>query len=129
MRVLQLARITAEAEALRLRHNARRSAIRAALGLTALGFLLGAIVLFHVAAWSWLSMSWREPSATLIIAGADLLVAVALALAATRLSAGRVEVEALELRRRALDHVSTSLTLPALATPLLPLATRLFRRR
>ena len=129
MRTLQLARIAAEAEALRLRHNARRTAIRAVLGLTALIFLLGGIVLCHVAAWSRLSMSWDTPAAALIIAGVDLAVAAVLGLLATRSSAGRIEAEALALRRRALDHVGTSLTLPALVTPLLPLATRLFRRR
>jgi len=129
MRTLELARVAAEAEALRLRLTARRTAIRTALGLVALGFLLGAIIFFHVAAWSWLSTSFNEPAAALIIAGADLVVAVVLALLATRSSAGPVEAEALALRRRALDHVGTSLTLPALVTPLLPLATRLFKRR
>jgi uncharacterized membrane protein len=129
MRALQLARVAAQAEALRLRHNARRTAIRAALGLVALAFLFGAIIFCHIAAWYRLVMSWDEPAATLIIAGVDLLVAVVLALVAIRSSAGRVEAEALALRRRALDHASTSLTLPALVTPLLPLAARLFRRR
>jgi hypothetical protein len=129
MRVLELARVAAEAEGLRLRHNARRTAVRAVLGLIALGFLLGAIVLCHIAAWYRLSMSWDEPIAALIIAGVDLLVAAVLALLAMRSSAGRVEAEALALRRRALDHASTSLTLPALVTPLLPFAARLFRRR
>jgi hypothetical protein len=129
MRTLQLARVAAEAEALRLRHNVRRNTVRTALALAALCFLLGAIILCHVAAWWRLSRSWDEPSAALTIAGADLVVAVVLALLATRSSAGRVEAEALALRRRALDHVGTSLPLPALVTPLLPLATRLFRRR
>jgi len=129
MRTLELARVAAEAEALRLRLTARRTAVRTALGLVALGFLLGAIIFFHVAAWSWLSTSLNEPAAALIIAGADLVVAVVLALLATRSSAGPLEAEALALRRRALDHVGTSLTLPALVTPLLPLATRLFKRR
>jgi uncharacterized membrane protein len=128
MRTLELARVAAEAEALRLRLTARRTAIRTALGLVALGFLLGAIIFFHVAAWSWLSTSLNEAAAALIIAGADLVVAAVLALLATRSSAGPVEAEALALRRRALDHVGTSLTLPALVTPLLPLATRLFKR-
>jgi uncharacterized membrane protein len=129
MRTLQLARVAAEAEALRLRHNVRRTAVRTALGLAALCFLLGAIILCHVAAWWRLSMSWDAPSAALMVAGADLVVAVVLALLATRSSPGRVEAEALALRRRALDNVGNSLILPALVTPLLPLATRLFRRR
>jgi hypothetical protein len=99
------------------------------LGLAALGFLLGAIVFCHLAAWFRLSMSWDEPVAALILAGADLVVAVVLALVATRSSAGRFEAEALALRRRALDHATRSLAFSALLTPLVPLASRLFRRR
>ena len=129
MRTLQLARIAAEAEGLRLRHTARRHTVRAVLGVGALSFALGAIVFCHIAAWFWLSMSWDEPVAALTIAGADLVVAAVLALVAIRSSPRRVEAEALALRTRALDHVATSLTIPALVTPLLPLAARLFRRR
>jgi hypothetical protein len=99
------------------------------LGLAALTFLLNAIVFCHVAAWSRLRMSWDEPVAALILAGTDLLVAAVLALTAARSSAGRVEAEALALRRRALDHATSSLTFAALVTPLLPLATRLLKRR
>ena len=129
MRALQLARIAAEAEGLRLRYSARRSAARVVLGLAALGFLLGAIVFCHLAAWFRLSMSWNEPVAALILAGTDLVVAAVLVLLAARSSAGRLEAEALALRRRALDQASRSLAFSALLTPLLPLATRLFRRR
>lgn len=112
-----------------MRHTAQRTVVRVVVGVAALGFLLGAIIFCHVAAWSRLSMSWDEPVAALIIAGVDLVVAVVLAIVAIRSSAGRVEVEALALRRRALDHATTSLTFPALVAPLLPLAVRLFRRR
>jgi hypothetical protein len=129
MQALKLARIAAEAEALRLRYSARRTAVRVALGLTALGFLSGAIVFCHVAAWFRLSVSWGEPVAALILAGTDLLAAVVLALVAARSSAGRFEAEALALRKRALDQATRSLAFSALMTPLVPLATRLLRRR
>ena len=99
------------------------------MGLAALGFLLGAMVFCHIAAWSWLCMSWDEPVAALILAGADLVVAAILALMAARSSAGRVAAEALALRRRALDHATSSLRFAALVTPLLPLANRLLKRR
>jgi hypothetical protein len=59
--------------------------------LAALCFLLGAIVFGHLAAWFRLSLSWGESMAALIIAGADLVVTVVLALVATRSSAGRLE--------------------------------------
>jgi hypothetical protein len=129
MQALKLARIAAEAEALRFRYSARRTAVRAALGVTALGFLLGAVVFCHVAAWFRLSVSWGEPVAALILAGTDLLAAVVLALVAARSSAGRLEAEALALRKRALDQATRSLAFSALMTPLIPLATRLLRRR
>jgi hypothetical protein len=129
MRAFELARIAAEAEGVRLRYSARRTAARAVMGLAALVFLLGAIVFCHLAAWFRLSMSWDEPVAALILAGSDLVVAVVLMLMATRSSAGRIEAEALALRRRALDQASRSLAFSALITPLLPLASRLFRRR
>jgi hypothetical protein len=129
MRALQLARIAAEAEGLRLRHTAQRNGIRIVLGVGALGFVLGAIIFCHIAAWCWLIMSWDQSIAALIIAGADLVLAAVLALVTMRSSPRRVEAEALALRRQALDHVATSLTIPALAAQLLPFATRLLRRR
>ena len=129
MRTLQLARIAAEAEGLRLRKTAQRNGVRMVLGVGALGFVLSAITFCHIAAWCRLIVSWDQPVAALIIAAADLVLAAVLALLAMRSSPRRVEVEALALRRQALDHATTSLTIPALVAPLLPLAVRLFRRR
>jgi hypothetical protein len=97
--------------------------------LAALCFLVGAIVFCHLAAWFKLSLSWGEPVGALILAGTDLVVAVILALVTTRSSAGRLEAEALALRKRALDDAASSLTLSALITLLLPLASRLLKRR
>jgi hypothetical protein len=96
--------------------------------LAAACFLVGAIVFGHLAAWFRLSLSWGEPVAALVLAGADLVVAVVLVLVAASSSTGRLEAEALALRRRALDHAASGLTLSALIT-LLPLAGRLLRRR
>jgi hypothetical protein len=129
MRALQLARVAAEAEGLRLRYTTRRNVVRAVLGVTALCLLLGAIILCHAAAWFRLTASWGAPIAALVLAGTDLVIAAALGLVAARCSAGHIEADALALRRRALDHATNSLTVSALAVPLLPLAIRLFRRR
>ena len=93
MRALQLARVAAEAEALRLRYTARRNGVRAVLGLAALCFLLSAITFCHLAAWFSLSASWDPPIAGLILAGIDLVVAGLLALVALRSSPGNVEAE------------------------------------
>ena len=125
MRTLRLARIAVEAEGLRLRHGARRTAVRAVLALIALGFLLGAVVFLQVAAWYWLRQSWDLPAAALILAGIELVLA---GLLATRSSPGRLEVEALAVRNRALEAASSSLAFSALATQVLRLAIDLFRR-
>ena len=129
MRALRLARIAAEAEGLRLRHSAQRTVVRAILGLVALAFLLGALVFGQIAAWYWLRMSWDRPAAALILGGAELVLAVVFGLLAARSSPGRIEVEALAVRRRALENATSSLAFSALVTQLVPLAFRLFRRR
>ena len=115
MRALRLARIAAEAEGLRLRHSAQRTVVRAILGLIALAFLFGALVFGQIAAWYWLRLSWDRPAAALILAGAELVLAAILGLLAARSSPGRIEVEALAVRRRALESATSSLAFSALA--------------
>lgn len=129
MRTLRLARVAAEAEGLRLRYATRRSAVRAVLGLIALGLLFGALVFCHIAAWYWLRMSFDRPAAALIIAGAELVLAAFLAMLAARSSPGRLEAEALAVRQRALEGATSSLAFSSLITQLLSLAIRLLRRR
>ena len=65
----------------------------------------------------------------LIIAGGELVLALILVLFAARSSPGRVEVEALAVRRRALEAARSGLAFSALLTQLLPLTIRLWRRR
>jgi len=129
MRTLRLARIAAEAEGLRLRSSAQRTVVRAILGLVGLAFLFGALVFGQIAAWYWLRMSWDRPGAALILGGAELVLAAVFGLLAARSSPGRIEVEALAVRRRALESATSGLAFSALVTQLVPLAFRLFRRR
>jgi hypothetical protein len=129
MRTLRLARIAAEAEGLRLRYSARRTVVRAVLGMIALAFLLSALVFCQIAAWYWLRVSWDRPAAALILGGGELVLAAIFGLLAARSSPGRIEREALAVRRRALEGTTSSLAFSALVTQLLPLAVRLFRRR
>ena len=128
MRTLRLARIAAEAEGLRLRHSARRASVRAVLGLFALSFLFSALVFCQIAAWYWLRASWDRPAAALILAGTELVLAVILALLAARSSPGRIEVEALGVRNRALESATSGLAVSAMAAQLLRVAIDLFRR-
>jgi hypothetical protein len=119
MRTLHLVRIAAEAEGVRLRERARRGMIRAMFGVIAMGFLLAAVVFSQIAIWYWLRLYWAEPGAALAIVGANLVVAVLLLLVAARSSPGRVEMEALAVRRRALDSATGSIELATLVMQLL----------
>ena len=128
MRPLRLARIAAEAEGLRLRQRARRTAVQAVFCVVALAFLIGAVAFVHVAAWFWLRPSWEGQYAALMVAGADLLLAVLLGLLATRSSPGRVELEALAVRQRALEGVTTTLAWSTMALQVLRVVGSLVRR-
>jgi hypothetical protein len=131
MRTLRLARIAAEAEGLRLRRQARRTAVRLAIGLIALIFLGWALVFGHVAAWYWLreGAGWAEPGTAMAITGADLVIAVFLALLAARSSPGRVEMDALQVRQRALESATSGFALTTMLVPAVRLALNLLRRK
>jgi hypothetical protein len=131
MRTLRLARIAAEAEGLRLRRQARRTAVRVVVGLIGLMFLAAALMFAHIAAWYWLrtAAGWAEPGTAMALAGADLVVAAFLALLAARSSPGRIELEALQVRRRALESASSSFALATVMAPALRLVVNLLRRK
>ena len=130
MRPLYLARIAAEAESVRLRAFAGRMAVRMVLGALALLFLVGVIAFAHLAAWYGLRTEGLSFLAiTGILGGIDLLLAIVFALLAFRSSPSRVEVEALAVRRRALEGIATTFTLARLVIPILRLVTNLRRRK
>ncbi|HEX4368976.1 MAG TPA: hypothetical protein VH023_19215 [Rhodopila sp.] len=116
---------------MRLRRFARRIVVRATLGVIALMFFLGAIVFAHIAVWYWLRSGLAQsfPAAAGILGGADLLMAIILAIAATRSSPSRVELEALAVRRQAITAIGGTFTLAALVIPILRMVTNLRRRR
>lgn len=129
MRTLRLARIAAEAEGLRLREQARRTVVRAVVGIIALGFLGAAVAFAHIAVWYWLRLSWTELNAALAMAGGDFVIAVVLMVVAARSAPGRVEQEALALRRRAWDSAAGSLAVSALVVQVVRLVAELVGRR
>jgi hypothetical protein len=131
VRVLSLARIAAEAEGLRLRHSARRTAIRGVLGLIALAWVLGAVVFVHIAIWNWLeaSVGWTPLATAWTLAGIDAVIALVLGLVAAFLGPGKVEVEALAVRARAVDGATRSLGTSALLIDAARVGTDLLRRR
>ncbi|HEY4172909.1 MAG TPA: hypothetical protein VGM42_07755 [Rhodopila sp.] len=131
MRPVQLARIAAEAEGVRLRRFARRIISRAILGAIALLFFLGTIVFAHIAVWYWLRTGLAQsfPAAAGILGGGDLLVAIILGVIATRSSPSRVELEALAVRRQAISAIGGTFTLAGLVIPILRIVANLRRRR
>jgi hypothetical protein len=111
---LSLLLIAMEAEMLRLRHQAKRIVRRALIGGVALAMLLGALAFGHLAAWYWLRAVLPGQYVALIFMGTDMLFALGLALLAVRSAPGVVELEALAVRRRALNDAAETMTVSAL---------------
>ena len=128
MRTFRLARIAVEAEGLRLRQRAQRTAIRAAFGMIAMAFMLGTVIFIHIAAWFWIRESWEHQYAALILAGADFVLAMVLAFVASRSAPGRVELEALAVRQRAVESAVGSIAVSSLMFQGLRVLTNLLRR-
>jgi hypothetical protein len=131
MRPIRLARIAAEAEGLRLRGMMTRIVTRVIFAIIAAFFLLGALAFAHVAAWyeirTALNQTYLATAGSL--GGADLVIAIILLLLASRSSPSRVEVEAREVRRKALEGLASALSLAQLVLPLLRMVSGARRRR
>ena len=132
MRSLRLYRIAAEAEGLRLRRMSQRTVTRVAVGAVAMVFLTAALIFAHLVVWFWLRTMFSELVAAAIIGGGDLVLGLILVLFAAVSSPGRVEREALQVRRQALAGAGSVLAPMALATvavPALRLGAELMRSR
>jgi hypothetical protein len=125
--MLQATSIAVQAETLRLRLLARRTVARAILGLVALIFLLSALTLAHVAVWYWLRIrfDWPMDGTAAVLTAGDIVLAGVLALVASRLGPGQVEMEARLVRQQALR----SLTSAAVWSTLLVRLVEMLRRR
>jgi hypothetical protein len=131
MRPVRLARIAAEAEGVRLRGMMTRIATRAIFAIVASIFVLGALTFGHIAAWYGIRVSLDQSflATAGILGGFDLLVAIILLVLASRSSPSRTEIEALEVRRRALEGIGSALSLTQMVLPVLRLASGFRRRR
>ena len=127
MRSINLLRIAAEAELLRLRAMVARQGRRAAFGMAAFIFVIGVLILAELTGWQALRLyvALAPIAATLILLGVNLVIAGIFGLLAVRSSPGRAEQEALRVRRQAFEAARGSLTL----TAIVPVATTLLRRR
>jgi hypothetical protein len=131
VRVVRLARIAADAERVRLRGMLTRIVTGAILGVIALMFVLDAIVFAHLAAWYWLRTGQGQTflAATGILGGGDLLVAIILGILASRSTPSRIEREALDVRRKAIQGIGSTFSLTQLVIPLISIVASLRRSR
>jgi hypothetical protein len=128
VRSINLLKVAAEAELLRLRHVLARQGRRAAFGVVAVIFMLGVLVLAEVAGWQVLRLYVASISATLILLGINLVIAALFGALAAWSSPGHAEREALRIRRQALDAARGALSLTA-AVPVASTLLRLGGRR
>lgn len=129
MRLLTLARIAAEAEALRLRRLARARAVRVARAALAVPFLIG--TLWFLEAALWIALSARLPGwgVALAQAGLNLLVALLLALPLFRAPpADPIARDAETLRRQAIAGIRERMRLSAALVDLIGALTAWLRR-
>jgi len=131
MHPFRLARIAAEAEGVRLRGRATRFVTSAIFALIALFFVLAAVVFGHVAAWYAVRTALDQSflTTTGIMGGGDLLLALVLGFLATRSSPSRVEVEALNVREKAIEGITGAVHVTQVLVPLLRILSDLRSRR
>ena len=115
MRTVDLAKVAASAEALRLRRLARRQGMRAAYGAGAAVFAIGVLVLLHVVAYHAMIPAVSPLVASLILFGFDLLVAAVLGYLALSDKPDTIEDEAKMIRQQAIVEMWRSVTTMALA--------------
>ena len=117
MRALRASQIVVDAEALRLRLQARRLAVRAAVTSVALVFLACALVLAHLAVWYALRLDagWTPQATATALAAGDLVIAGILLAVAAQMGPGTAEIEARLVRRQAWQALTATVTWPVLA--------------
>jgi len=118
MRTLRLARVAAEAEVLRLRRRARRAAVHATLAAVAVVFGVAALCFVHVAAFVALETRLAPTSSALVVLGGDLLIALILLFISRDSKPDRIEIEALEVRERAVQQLEEIFITATLAAPM-----------
>jgi hypothetical protein len=120
MRSINLLKIAAEAELMRLRAWMQRHAQRGVYGAVATVFGVAMLALGEVAGCQALLLKFQPIPAALILLGINLLITVVFGLLAARSAPGGTEWEALQVRQQALEaapgSVAFTMTLPAAAS-------------
>lgn len=115
MRTVELAKVAASAEALRLRRIALRQGMRAAYGAGAAVFAIGVLVLLHVVAYHLMVPALSPTVASLILLAFDAVVAGVLGYLALSNKPDAIQEEALMIRQQAVVEMRKSMSLMALA--------------
>src|SRR4051812_30628224 len=102
VRSVNLLKVAAEAEVLRLRTLLARQGRRAAFGVVAVIFMLGVLVLAEIAGWQVLRLYVEPIPTTLILLGINCLIAAIFGALAAWSSPSHAEREASRVRRQAL---------------------------
>ncbi len=117
MRSLRLARIAAEAEALRLRRQIRRRIIQAIMGAVAVVFVICTLAVAHFAGWLALVQVVTPLIAALIVLGVDVVLAAIFGFLAMRSSPDRVEREAIIVRDQAKQQLAITVATASAFAP------------
>ena len=115
MRAVELAKVAASAEALRLRRITRRQGMRAAFGAGAAVFAIGVLVLLHVVAYHAMVPAVSPLVASLILLAFDLIVAGVLGYLAMSNKPDAIEDEAKMIRQQAVVEMRKAATVMAIA--------------
>lgn len=115
MRTVELAKVAASAEALRLRRLAYRQGMRAAYGAGAGVFAIGVLVLLHVVAYNAMVPHVSPLVASLILLAFDVIVVAVLGYLALSNKPDAVEDQAKMIRQQAIVEMRKSATVMALA--------------
>ena len=129
MRTVELAKIAAAAEALRLRRIARRQAMRAAYGAGAAVFGLAVLVVLHFLLFIVLDRFVGPIVAVLIVLAIDAVAAGVLASLAFSSKPDPIEVEAKQVRLAATHELKRSLTVMGMAAEVAGVVLRSGARR
>jgi Putative Actinobacterial Holin-X, holin superfamily III len=121
MRTVNLARVAAQAEVLRLRRQGRRMAFRAGYGAVAGIFVLAFLVAAHVAIVLALEPHVQLLPAVLIVSAGDLVIALILGWLAARGGPDAIEREAMQVKETALAQLRETLALTTVVGPALRL--------
>ena len=125
MRTVELGKVAANAEKLRLQSLAKRQVFRGVFGAVAAVFGIGVLILLHVLGYQLLRGALGPVGSTLVLLAVDLVIVIVCGILALRSTPGSVETEAEEIRRQAFREMRTSLTLMGMVGP----ATRLLGGR